>query len=200
MNKALRLVALFTGVAVLIISIYWSQDGFNFGIAGDSGYNTMAYVFGYTLAISVTVIQFIFSTNFRELNPSLILFGVLAYLYSVYTNQEGITHFQGANTNPLAAWILGFCIDGIPEPLIAWSLRESLSGDFVGNIFHIVGKVFSSVLDGKTEQKPKIDTQPAMRVPPFRQDQPTIHTSKKGHGRHFLEEQRKESSNRFFGE
>lgn len=143
MNTVLRRVALVTGAVLLLISIYWSQDGFNFSVAGDSGGGKTAIYIGYALAIAVTVIQFVFSTNLRELNLTLVVFGLVAYAYSIYTNKEGIIHFQGTSPNETMAWVLGFAMDGVPEPLMAWGLKESLSGDFVGNIFKGIGMFFT---------------------------------------------------------
>ncbi len=138
MNYALRKFSFFIGFGLLAVSMYWSQDGFNFNVAGQSGYQNMAVLIGWFLAISVTCIQFVFSSNYKELNASLILFGVLAYAYSIYTNYQGILHFQGDAKNNIGAIVLGIVMDGIPEPLIAWSLYESLSGDWIGNIIRVV--------------------------------------------------------------
>ena len=134
MNNAVRKAAFVIGIGLLIVSMYWSQDGWNFNVAGDSGYGTMALFIGWFLAVTVSVVQFVFSSSFRELNASLKLFGILAYSYSIYTNYEGILHFQGDAENKVAAMLLGIVMDGVPEPLIAWSLGESLTGDFVGNL------------------------------------------------------------------
>lgn len=134
MDNTLKKLAIAVGLALLGISMFWSQDGFNFDLAGDSGGGNVAVFVGWTLAVSVTVVQFVFSTNFNKLNASLIIFGILAYVYSIYTNAHGIMHFQGENANKFGAWILGLVMDGVPEPLIAWGLGESLTGDFVGNI------------------------------------------------------------------
>lgn len=134
MNSLLRKTSIVIGLFLLAVSIFWSQDGFNFNLAGDSGGSNIAVFVGWGLAISVSVVQFVFSTNYRELNASLITFGVLAYVYSIYTNYQGIIHFQGVAANKFGAGILGFVMDGVPEPLIAWGLRESLSGDFIGNL------------------------------------------------------------------
>jgi hypothetical protein len=141
MNNALRKLALIIGIGVLIVSMYWSQDGFNFDVAGNSGYKTMALIIGWFLAIAVTVIEFVFSSNFRDLNPSLILFGLLAYAYSIYTNYEGILHFQGTSQSAWGAGVLGFFMDAVPEPLIGWALYESRGGDFVGNILKTLGSI-----------------------------------------------------------
>ncbi len=138
MNNVLRKLAFFSGVGILIVSMYWSQDGFNFDVAGDSGYGTMAIFIGWFLAVVVSIVQFVFSSNFKDLNPSLILFGVLAYVYSIYTNYEGILHFQGAATSIWGARVLAIVMDGVAEPLIAWGLYESLTGDFIGNFIKAV--------------------------------------------------------------
>ena len=139
MNHALRRISFFIGIGLLLISMYFNQDGFNFDIAGQSGYKTMALVIGWFLAITVNLIEFIFSSNFKELNPSLILFGIMAYGYSIYTNYLGILHFQGTSQNTTGALILGIFMDALAEPMIAWSLYESRGGDFVGNIIKSIG-------------------------------------------------------------
>jgi len=138
MDRTLRRLAIFIGFGLLFVSIFWSQDGFNFNLAGVSGYGTMAMVVGWFMAISVTVIQFVFSTSYSELNASLKFFGILAYVYSIYTNYWGILAFQGISNGTTdiqwGAGLLALVMDGIPEPLIAWGLYESLTGDFIGNL------------------------------------------------------------------
>lgn len=164
MNNALRKLAFFVGVGLLILSIYWSQDGFNFDVAGDSGYGTTAIAVGWFLALSVTVMQFIFSSSFKELNPSLILFGVVAYAYSIYTNYQGVLHFQGLAQNNMTAWVLALILDAVPEPMIAWSLYESLTGDLVGNLIKSIisapGKIQA---ENRSYNAPK-----SMQKPQFR--------------------------------
>lgn len=139
MNRNLRKLAVLVGCLLLAISMMWSQDGFNFDLAGDSGGTNTAAVVGWVLAFAVTTTQFVFSTNYNKLNLSLITFGVVAYVYSIYTNKMGIVHFQGASANEFGAWVLAFVMDGVPEPLIAWGLGESLSGDPIGNIAKTLG-------------------------------------------------------------
>jgi hypothetical protein len=134
MNEWLRKLAILVGCGLLIISIFWSQEGFNFSLAGSSGGGNFALFFGWFIAFSVCVIQFVFSTNFKELNSSLLFFGALAYVYSIYTNYQGIIHFQGLEPSPIGAGILAVFIDAVPEPLIAWGLYESMQGDLIGNL------------------------------------------------------------------
>jgi len=155
MNRLLRRIAVFVGLVLLGISIYWSAVGFNFTIAGDaaSDYADAAVFIAYALAISGTVMQFIFSTSLKELNATLIILGLATYVYSIFTNKAGITHFQGSEANSLAAWGLAFFLDIAPEPLIAWGLYESLVGDFLGNL----GKSLmgDDTKGGSRQSKPK---------------------------------------------
>ena len=143
MEPILRKLAVFVGVGLLLVSVFWSQDGFNFDLAGNAKYGNMAVFIGWFLALSVTVIQFVFSTSYKELNASLKFFGILAYIYSIYTNYWGILSFQGwVDGQPkmqIGAGLLAFVMDGVPEPLIAWGLYESLRGDFIGNLLRVLG-------------------------------------------------------------
>lgn len=142
-NAMLRKVAILVGLGLLGISIFWSQDGFNFDLAGTSSDGQVALFIGWFMAFAVTAIQFVFSTSYNELNASLKLFGILAYVYSIYTNYWGIMHFQGwTEGDPsfsLGVGILSFVMDGVPEPLIAWGMYESLKGDFIGNFLKVIG-------------------------------------------------------------
>jgi hypothetical protein len=148
MNAALKKIAFLTGLGILFVSVYWSQDGWNFNMAGDSGYTQEAIAIGWFLAIAVSVIQFVFSSNFRELNMSLIALGGVAYWYSIRTNKDGILHFQGNSPDELWAWVLGFLMDASAEPLIAWSLGVAREGDFLGNIVKSVLVFFNGIFDG----------------------------------------------------
>lgn len=145
MNSALRKISFFVGLGLLIISMYWSQDGFNFDLAGDAGYTTVAVLIAWFLALAVTVIEFVFSSNFKDLNSTLIMFGVAAYVYSIGTNHAGILHFQGTNPNGAGAWILAFIMDAVPEPLMAWALYESKTGDLIGNLIKAVMSAPSTI-------------------------------------------------------
>ena len=158
MNPLLRKLAVFVGIGLLAVSIFWSQDGFNFELAGTSKYSQLAMIIGWFLALSVTVVQFVFSTSYKELNASLKLFGILAYIYSIYTNYWGIMSFQGwVEGMPklqIGVLILAFVMDGVPEPLIAWGLYESLSGDFIGNLMRILGQTPNSTQTNQRQESP----------------------------------------------
>lgn len=159
MNKGLKKIAFLTGLGILFVSIYWSQDGFNFDIAGSAGYGKVAVFIGWFLAIAVSVFQFVFSSNFRELNMSLIVIGAIAYWYSIDTNVSGILHFMGSQQDVWWARGLGFLMDASAEPIIAWSLGVSREGDFLGNIVKTVVAFFNNMFDGaKGSEKPQTHT------------------------------------------
>lgn len=200
MNGKLRRMAIVVGLFLLGLSAMWSQDGFNFDLAGDSGGTNVAIIAGWGLAVSVTVVQFVFSTNYNKLNPSLITFGIIAYAYSIYTNKLGISHFQGGSANNIGAWILAFVMDGVPEPLIAWGLGESLSGDFIGNILTMLGvqekqENTSSKNTYKPQHKPMHSHQP---YPKPNSSNPTLSQRPPVHNeamRQFLEQQGEKNAN-----
>jgi hypothetical protein len=133
MTRILKKIALYTGFATLAISIYFSYDGFDQSVIGsNSGYTTLAIVIGLTLAIVVSVVQFIFGTSYTELNWTLRFAGLAAYVYSIYTNYLGIKHILGADD--FMAISSALFMDIYPEPAIAWALGEALTGDFLGNL------------------------------------------------------------------
>jgi hypothetical protein len=154
MNSALKKISFVIGLGILGVSMYWSQDGFNFDTAGDAGYTQAAIRIGWFLAVAVSVLQFVFSSNFRELNMSLILIGGIAYVYSIDTNTSGILHFMGSQPDRWWAFGLGFLMDATAEPLIAWSLGVSRDGDFLGNIVKTISSFFNNLFEGaKTENR-----------------------------------------------
>jgi hypothetical protein len=156
------------------------------------------------MAIAVTLIQFIFNTDFAKLSPTLRVVGIVSYVYSLYTNYIGMEHLFGFSG--IIGIAISIFMDVTPEALIAWALEEETQGDLIGNI----GKWFTGRSGGRRRrhnqskqytfvQEQKIqDTQPKM---PTYAPQGT-HT--KGQGmkrREFLEQRgKKESPDKFFGE
>jgi hypothetical protein len=137
MERILKRIAMITGFVVLAISIYFSYDGFDQSVTGgNESYTTLAMVIGFVLAVVVSVIQFIFGTGYKDLNWTLRVVGVSAYVYSIYTNRMGISHVLGATD--FMAWASALFMDVYPEPAIAWALGESLTGDLFGNIGKMV--------------------------------------------------------------
>lgn len=189
----LKRISIIFGILVAIFSIYFSWDGLDQTVTGgNTEYSEIAKYIGAFFAILITLLQFIFNTDFHRLNLTLKILGALSYVYSIYTNFEGIQHIFGFPT--LISWMGAGFMDILPESLIAWGLDEHLQGDFLGNAGKMVTGFFNPNGSGGSKQKqysaatPR-DTQPRITVPV--QHKPHQHQQgKKGQGRSFLEEQR----------
>ena len=153
LSRLLRPCAVLGGFLLIAISVYWSNAGFSFDLARQQG--TVVTAIGYTLAIICTLTQFVFATNLRELNPTLIFFGIVAYAYSIYSNYLGIVHFQGLDPDKFGAALLSFVVDGLAEPLIAWGMYASLEGDFIGNLLGAAQKFLDGGPAKSNQHKPK---------------------------------------------
>lgn len=157
------------GFVLLIISIYFSYDGFDQEVGGgNSRYTLLGKVIAILLAVTFSGVQFILNSKPDKLNATLVTMGVLAYCYSMYTNYLGSIHILGM-TQAMAA-VLAFAMDVIPEPLIAWSFGDSLKGDLIGNMGKVAGKVTRTALGlGERKTQPKSPTFQPMKMP---QNQP----------------------------
>lgn len=134
MNKFLKFASTVLGFLLLVISIVWSKDGFGFDFGQSLSVGWVNFV-GYTLALSATTLQFIFSTEYRKLNLTLIALGVISYVYSISTNVSGIAGMRAAEMANWMDYVLAVIMDVAPEPMIAWGLGQALSGDVLGNLF-----------------------------------------------------------------
>jgi len=76
------------GVAVLIVSMQFSQTGFGFKDEG------IGYI-GWVLAIAVTIAQFVFNSKVKNLNWTITSLGIMAYVYSTWTNLLGFYNYDG---------------------------------------------------------------------------------------------------------
>jgi hypothetical protein len=185
MERVLKRIAMLTGLLVLAISIFFSYDGFDQRVTGgNDGYTLLATLIGVTLAVVFTVIEFIFGTNYKDLNWTLRGVGLFAYVYSIYTNYLGIKHILGADD--FMAWSLAMIIDVYPEPAISWALGQSLVGDLLGNL----GKmVFGSSSKNRQDQPARGFAQnPAMQdfIKQHQAQKPQQNQGKHGHnqGKH----------------
>ncbi len=129
------------GVAVLLwfMSVQFSVDGFGFILPK---YKWM----GYLLALSVTVIELVFSEEGMNHSLTVVAIGFLSYIYGIATNVIGIWAAQGApdaSANPIVIAfpvILGFFLEVAPEPLFMWGLLGTGARDILGHIFGNQGK------------------------------------------------------------
>lgn len=151
LGKIIRKLSLFFGIALLGVSIFLSYDGFDGTVNGtNDNYKAIAVFIGLVFAITVSIIQFIFTNEYRQLNPTLIAVGVLSYLYSIYTNYLGAKDILG-----MEGWMALFTAamsDIVAEPMISYGLGESLVGDLLGNLWKAIG--------GDDEDKNKAHKQP----------------------------------------
>jgi hypothetical protein len=138
LSKNLRKWSTLLGVLILLISVYLSFDGFDGTVNGaNSEYSAVGVFIGVVFALAVTLMQFIFTSDYRGLNSTLKLIGVLSYAYSIYTNMLGAQNLLGMDST--MAWVTAAFADIVAEPMIAWGLGEALVGDLVGNLWKSVG-------------------------------------------------------------
>lgn len=133
MEVVVKRIATFVGAAFLIISVYFSYDGFDQQVTGgNEGYGTLAKVIGFLLAVGFSVIQFILNSRYDQLNLTLKVMGFATYIYSIWTNFLGIQHILGMA--PQMAFAVAVTLDIVPEPMIAWSFGDAAKGDLLGNV------------------------------------------------------------------
>ena len=108
------------GVGMLIASIIFSREGFGFK-TGD------LWWVGLVLAMAATGSQLMLTSKFTDLNLGIVVLGVSAYAYSIYTNIIGIESLQEVK-NSYLAWGAGIFLDIYPEMAIAWALKAAGRG------------------------------------------------------------------------
>lgn len=135
-----KLVAFLAAVGLWAVSMYFSYKGFEFEA-------TEVLWFGVVLALVVTVVELVFNTKIRTLNPTLLAAGILCYIYGAYTNITGFYILQHgtlegffSGTHWLIPVFAGLLCEVLPEALFAWAIGSSGDGDLIGN----VGEMFSS--------------------------------------------------------
>lgn len=121
------------GVAMMVVSIIFSRNGF--GFSADGNY----WWVGWVMAVSATAAQFMLNSDWRKINATILLVALPAYVYSMYTNILGFYAMRGGTGN---VWdILNVCggifMDVYPEIAISWALGESKLGDMLGNLLNL---------------------------------------------------------------
>lgn len=130
----IRTVAAISAVGMWLASIQFSVDGFNFNILENS---TLAYFLGF----AVTAIQLVWNREANS-NWTIMVVGLLAYTYGIYTNFIGIQVAQSAQlaeatgfSKNVFPFVLGLFLEITPEALLVWALTGVADiGDFLGNI------------------------------------------------------------------
>lgn len=116
------------------LSMYFSKEGFSVG-------NTVMLWVGWVLASIVTVVELVFNSPTQKLSLTLIVVGVLCYLYGIWTNVTGfweIQHptetFVALSSKSVLSWFVGFIMEVLPEPLFMWGVTATFDGDLIGNL------------------------------------------------------------------
>lgn len=148
-DEFLHRASVWGGVIMAIVSIWFSYDGLDQTVVGGNpAYTEIAKAVGIIMAIIVTLVQFVFNTDIRKLTTTLIIGGIISYIYSMTTNYLGINHLFGFHG--FVGGMIAFFWDALPEALIAWGLRDTSNGDMIRNMFRgFMG------FGGKSEKKSK---------------------------------------------
>lgn len=135
-----RLIAFISAIGLWAVSMYFSYKGFEFE-------STEVLWFGVVMALVVTTVELVFNTKITKLNPTLLLTGILCYMYGVYTNVTGFYVLQHGTLEGFftqTQWLIpsfaGLVSEILPEALFAWGIGAYNDGDLVGNI----GEMFAT--------------------------------------------------------
>lgn len=114
------------------MSIYFSKIGFSI-----EGHNT-AWL-GWGLGLIVTGLELALNDRTQKINMSLLVFGIIAYGYGVYTNVTGFWDVQNPgvafpwfDTTTIMAWFVGVILEFVPEPLFMFALGRARESDPLG--------------------------------------------------------------------
>jgi hypothetical protein len=137
LKKAIAFVA---SLGLWGVSIYFSYKGFEFD-------STTVLWFGIVMALVVTVVELVFNTKISKLNPTLLVVGIVSYIYGIYTNITGFYILQHGTLTGFFTdmnWLIpifsGVIAEVLPEALFAWSIGAFNEGDLIGNI----GEMFTN--------------------------------------------------------
>ena len=179
-SEFLKDCALWGGIALALISIYFSYDGLDQTIqGGNPAYGWFTILIGIVMAVVITLLQFIFNSDFNRLSTTLKVIGFSSYIYSVYTNQLGISHLFGFGE--FASWCIAIAFDVVPEAMIAWAWDDEVNGDLLGNI----GKGFASLRRGSRSLRKSKQYQASVHQP--KPSSTPQHSPNHGHGRERLQ-------------
>lgn len=137
----LRALAIGAGVFILVVSMFFSANGF--------GFDDSAMVWaGIGLSFCVTIIELVWNREGSKANFTVVLAGLLCYAYGITTNVVGI--YDARHVTGLEGWLMAGVIGGFleiaAEPFIIWGLLGSFDeGDFFSAF---LGKVNNNVQAG----------------------------------------------------
>jgi hypothetical protein len=148
MERGKKILAILTGLALMFVSMYFSNLGFGFGM-DDKNLGTI----GVVLAIAITVIELVFNgqLQYNKQNFTIYAIGLFAYLYGISTNVMGFWSAQHVVINSLSdigtmraifGLLLGLFLEIAPEPLIVYGLIgiSDTEGDMIGALLNTFGR------------------------------------------------------------
>lgn len=187
-TKAKRWLIGSSGILVAWCSILLTRQGV--GLSGDFIW------MGTVIAFALFCAELMFNSNFDELNWTILILGLGAYLYSIWTNVEGLYFYRAIEGNLWTNFDFtnfggGVFMDVYPELAIAWAMKESKIGDLLGNIFKTAqdpDKLTQTLRSTPALQKPQqsntvSNQQNTRKEPPHnlpRREQPVNYPQKRG--------------------
>lgn len=158
-TKGKKAFAIITGLAIAAISAYNSKNGF---VSNSS--DSLLALMGWSFSAACMAAQFMFTSEFKKLNWTVIFLGAFAYMYSIPTNYFGLQSWNGVATeHNFVNAIAAIFMDVYPEAAIAWALGESRLGDMFGNMVRTIQRK-----DELTDTGPR----PAQPRQPYQQPRP----------------------------
>lgn len=165
-TRGKKMFAIVTGLAIAAISAFNSKNGF----VSDSS-SGLLELMGWAFSAACMAAQFMFTSEFRKLNWTVIFLGGFAYLYSIPTNYFGLQSWDGVATeHNFVNMIAAIFMDVYPEAAIAWALGESKLGDMIGNLIRTGQRT-----DELTDTGPR---KPIERMNQYRQQNPYQQTTR----------------------
>lgn len=119
-------------IGAWFMSIYFSKMGFAIEAP-----NTVWL--GWGLGILITGLELALNDRTQKINMSLLVFGIIAYGYGIYTNVTGFWDAQNPgvpfpwfDTTAILAWFVGIILEFVPEPLFMFALGRARESDPLG--------------------------------------------------------------------
>ena len=137
LDKIKKFLFVIGGIFSAILGMWFSKSGFGVEV---EGLGWMGDGIGWGLGFLCLIVQVAFSSQLAYGSYNYVIFvcGILAYIYSGWSNWVGIMSIS-PNVNPAFALMLGEFLDWIAEPLIVFGLVGVLDtgeGDFLRNLFN----------------------------------------------------------------
>ncbi len=137
LDKIKKVLFVLGGVFAAILGAWFSKNGFNIEM---DNLEMTGNLIGWGLAMLCFIVQIAFSSQLAYGSYNYVIFvcGVLAYIYSGWSNWVGIMGIS-PTVSPWFALMLAEFLDWIAEPLIVFGLvgvMDSGEGDFLRNLMN----------------------------------------------------------------